>query len=240
MQLSNSSEQPAASVEPYVSVIIPVFNESATIREILDRLTAVPGVGEVVVVDDGSTDNLRGALAGVDLPIEIATHPANLGKGAAIRTGLQRASGDIVVIQDADMEYDPRQIAALVAPIIADVADVCYGTRFADGSRPAMSLQSWWANRCLTWLSNSFTGLNLTDMETCQKAFRRSAVDGMALRESRFGIEPELTLKLARRRLRFVEVPVTYTARSYAAGKKIGVKDGLRALWCILRYAWRD
>jgi glycosyltransferase involved in cell wall biosynthesis len=228
-----------------ISVVVPVYNEKATVAEIVRRIRAVPIPKEIILVDDGSTDGTRDVLATIDRQddLVILLHQRNQGKGAAIRTGLARASGDIVIIQDADLEYDPAQYPRLIQPIVEGVADVVYGSRFLP-SGPHRVLYFWHyvANRGLTMLSNMFTDLNLTDMETCYKVFRREVVRAIApkLKENRFGIEPELTAKIARRRYRVYEVGISYFGRTYQEGKKIGFADACRAFWSIIRYWWGD
>ena len=172
--------------------------------------------------------------------MRVLSHKSNRGKGAAVRTGFNAARGAILAIQDADQEYDPALLPLLREPIEEGKADVVYGTRFGAGSEAVGPRHRRWANRALTWLANQATGLKLTDMETCYKAFRREAIAGLTLRENRFGIEPELTAKIARRGCRVVEVPIRYNPRTYAAGKKVGFRDGLRAVWCIVRYSRWD
>jgi len=225
-----------------LSVIVPVFNEAETLPEVIRRISAAPIDKEILVIDDASTD---GSLNGVerlveDLGVCVFVHERNHGKGAAIRTGLARARGDIIVVQDADLEYDPADIERLVAPILAGQADVVFGNRFASQGDSEASRLRGAANRFLTWLSNRFTGLALSDMETGYKAMRREVVASISVRENRFGVEPELTAKIARGGWRVLEVPISYHPRDYAAGKKIGVRDGLRAIWCILRYSRWD
>jgi len=223
-----------------LSVVMPVYNEQATILEIVRRVRAVPLPKELLIVDDCSTDDTSVLLASLaELPdVRIVRQAVNQGKGAALRRGLAMASGDVVVIQDADLEYDPQEYLGLLRPIASGRADVVYGSRFlCDRSNRHQMRSHRLANGLLTWLSNRLTGLNLTDMETCLKMFRRSSLEGVALRENRFGIEPELTAKLARKKCRFVEMPIAYRARGYAEGKKIGLKDAVAAVWCILRYS---
>ena len=225
-----------------LTIVIPVYNEERTIRTLLGRVAAVPLPKEIIVVDDASTDGTRQELAALDhLPgLHIISKPQNEGKGAALRTAFRRASGDVVVVQDADLEYDPRDIVALVRPLIQGEADVAYGSRFL-GTPPADSSRLHrLGNRLLTWASNATTGLDITDMETCYKAFRRDVLRGFEIQQNRFGFEPEVTAKIARRKCRVVEVPISYAARSYAEGKKIGVLDLASALWCIVRYGLRD
>jgi glycosyltransferase involved in cell wall biosynthesis len=230
-----------AFATPLLSVIVPVFNERATLAEILRRVRAVPIVKEIILVDDRSTDGTRELLAAMaDQPdLRILYHPVNRGKGAALKTGFLAATGAIVLVQDADLEYDPADYPALVAPILANQADVVYGSRFANrDARRRQSFLHTLGNRVLTWLSNRFTGLRLTDMETCYKVFRREIIQTIApgLKQNRFGIEPELTAKVARGKYRLVEIGVQYHARSYSEGKKIGWRDAVNALWCIVRY----
>jgi glycosyltransferase involved in cell wall biosynthesis len=225
-----------------LTVVVPVFNEERTIRTLLARVAAVPLPKEIIVVDDASTDGTRQALAELDhLPgLHVISKPQNEGKGAALRTGFRRASGDVVVVQDADLEYDPRDILPLVRPIIEGEADVAYGSRFLGQSPPTSSGVHRLGNGLLTWASNVTTGLAITDMETCYKAFRRDVLRSFEIQQNRFGFEPEVTAKIARRKCRVVEVPISYAARSYAEGKKIGLLDLASALWCIVRYGLRD
>ncbi|MEX0675494.1 MAG: glycosyltransferase family 2 protein [Pirellulales bacterium] len=224
-----------------LSVVIPVFNEGPTIEEIIRRVRTCGIRCELIVVDDGSTDGTRELLEKYrgDGDVTLMFHARNQGKGAALRTGFMRAGGDVVVVQDADLEYDPADYSRLLQPIIENQADVVYGSRFAGGSHRVLYFWHSAGNRFLTLLSNVFTNLNLTDIETCYKMFRRELIQQIAptLRENRFGIEPELTAKVARiPGVRIYERPINYSGRTYAQGKKIGWRDGLRALWCILRY----
>ncbi|QDU58673.1 glycosyltransferase family 2 protein [Aeoliella mucimassa] len=221
-----------------VSVLIPVYNEEETIRTIVDRVLATGVANEVVIVDDASTDGTRDVLVelGQRSNVQVLLHGYNKGKGAALHTALAHARGDIVLIQDADLEYDPTDYEKLIAPIRSGEADVVYGSRFLENAEQDPSWLHRFGNAALTWLSNATTGLRLTDMETCYKVFRKAAVRNMVLRETRFGFEPELTAKLARRKCRFLEVPIAYKSRGYDEGKKIHVRDGLRAIYCILRY----
>jgi glycosyltransferase involved in cell wall biosynthesis len=222
---------------PILSVVMPVYNEIATIHTILEQVLASPEVLEIVVVDDGSQDGTRDALAKVtDERIRVILHPENRGKGAAVRTGFSEARGDVVVVQDADLEYDPSEYPALLAPIRAGDADAVYGSRFLSGSSRVLYYKHRLGNGFLTFLSNLATDLNLTDMETCYKAVRREVLQSLDLRQERFGIEPELTAKLARAGARIYEVPVSYRGRTYAEGKKIGWRDGVKAVWCIWKY----
>jgi glycosyltransferase involved in cell wall biosynthesis len=231
-----------------LSIVVPVYNERATVRELLERVASAPlpeGVEpEIVVVDDGSTDGTRELLrelaAGGALAFRFFEQPRNRGKGAAFRRGFAEATGDLVLIQDADLEYDPADYPALLAPILAGQADAVFGSRFLGGPHRVLLYWHYLGNRLLTTLSNMMCNLNLTDMETCYKVFRRSLLDGMPLRSNRFGIEPELTAKLARRGARIYEVPISYHGRTYDQGKKIGWKDGFAALWAIVRFNLAD
>ena len=227
-----------------VSVVMPVYNEQATIRQILARVLAQPLPLELIVVDDFSTDGTRDVLRRLEQQnvddLRIIFKTRNEGKGAALRTGFQHATGDVVLVQDADLEYDPRDILRLLAPIVEGDADVVYGSRFLSerpcGSSPVHRL----GNGLLTMASNLMTGLRLTDMETCYKAFRRNVLRGLTIKQNRFGFEPEITAKIARRRQRVCEVPIRYHARDWEEGKKIGLADALNALYCIARYSWAD
>lgn len=229
-----------------LSVVMPIYNEEATLRDIVAAVRAVPLRKELVLVDDGSRDRSREILQELgQLPdVRVILHPENRGKGAALKTGFEQARGDVVVIQDADLEYDPNDYPTLLEPIRSGVADVVYGSRFLvdhrDPSRERDHFYHYLGNRFLTFVSNLFTGLNLTDMETCYKCFRREALDGIVIRSRRFTVEPELTAKLAKRPLRIHEVPIRYRGRSYGAGKKITWRDGIAALWAIVRYRFAD
>ena len=216
------------TARPCLSVVVPCFNERATVLEVVDKVLASPWVAEVVLVDDGSTDGTHQLLATLDDPrLRILLHERNAGKGAALRTGFAAATADYVIVQDADLEYDPAEYATMLEPLESGDADVVFGSRFLSG-RPHRVLYFWHSlgNRMLTLLSNMFTDLNLTDMETCYKAFRRDVIQGLDLEEDRFGIEPEITAKVARGRWRIYEVGVAYAGRTYAEGKKIGWRDG--------------
>jgi glycosyltransferase involved in cell wall biosynthesis len=227
---------------PLLSVVIPCFNEADTIDAIIDAVQRAPYPNkEIIVVDDFSTDGtrekLRSAAARDGIVLKVFYHGRNMGKGAALRTGFAEASGDIVIVQDADLEYDPDQYGSIVEPIIAGRADVVFGSRFM-GGQPHRVVYFWHrvGNGVLTLLSNMFTNLNLTDMETCYKAFRREIIQAIDIEEDRFGFEPEITAKLAKRRCRIYEVGISYHGRTYDEGKKIGWKDGVRALVCIVKY----
>lgn len=221
------------------TVVIPAFNEAGSLASVVAAASALPGPVEVIVIDDGSTDDTPAVLerAAGELPIVMHRFPGNRGKGAALRAGIARASAPVVVFQDADLEYAPAALEVLVEPIERGEADAVYGSRFVGSRSQATGPLHRAGNWLLTWLSNRFTGLRLTDMETGQKAFRREVIQALDLVEDRFGIEPEITAKLARAGCRIVEVPVGYTGRSRAAGKKIGLRDALWAIVCIVRYS---
>ncbi len=223
-----------------LSVIVPVFNEASTLKEVVAAVENIAITKEIILVDDGSTDGSREILTELDEEKEdlrALFHDRNQGKGAALRTGFAAATGDILLVQDADLEYDPLDFPRLVAPIMEDKADVVFGSRFAGGEAHRV-LYFWHSvgNRFLTLLSNMFTNLNLSDMETGYKVFRHSAIEGLVIQENRFGFEPEITTKFARRGCRVYEVGISYHGRSYEQGKKIGWRDGFRAIWCIVKY----
>jgi glycosyltransferase involved in cell wall biosynthesis len=237
-----------------LSVVIPVYNEKDTIEEILRRVRAVPIPKQIIVVDDYSSDGTREILARLEKAhgdLKVVYHVVNQGKGAALRTGFREATGQVVIVQDADLEYDPSQYAELIEPILADHADVVYGSRFIGETHRVLYFWHSLANKFLTLLSNMFTNLNLTDMEVCYKVFRREVIQGITLKSDRFGFEPEVTAKVSRfafpaahghppRPCRIYEIPVSYHGRTYREGKKIGLKDGFQALYCILRFALAD
>jgi len=227
-----------------LSVVMPVYNERATLRTVVERVLSVPLEIELLCVDDGSRDGSREILAQLQSEhpqIRVLLQPQNMGKGAALRRGIQEAGGDFVVIQDADLEYDPDEYPLLLGPLLEGKADVVYGSRFLGGG-PHRVLYFWHSvgNSILTLLSNCLTNINLSDMETCYKVFRREVIQSIPLEENRFGFEPEITVKVAKRRLRIYEVGISYWGRTYEEGKKIGWKDGVRALWCLLKYSMKE
>src|SRR4051794_21576598 len=237
-----------------LSVVIPVYNERNTLAEIVRQVRAVPINKQIILVDDCSTDGTRELLRqweATETDLTVQYHATNQGKGAALRTGFALARGQVVIVQDADLEYDPAQYLQLIQPIIEGKADVVYGSRFIGDKHRVLYFWHSMANKGLTLLSNMFTNLNLTDMEVCYKVFRREVIQGVNLKSDRFGFEPEVTAKIARfqvppidgrpaRKCRIYEIPVSYNGRDYSEGKKIGIKDGFQALYCIVRYAFAD
>jgi glycosyltransferase involved in cell wall biosynthesis len=222
-----------------LSVVIPVYNEERWLRELVRRVEAVPIPKEIILVDDCSTDGTRAILREMEGRHIVVYQPYNQGKGAALRTGFQHATGEVLLVQDADLEYDPAEYPRLLEPIINNRADVVYGSRFIGDSHRVLYFWHYVANLCLTTLSNMFTNLNLTDMETCYKVFRREVLEGITLKSNRFGFEPEITAKIAKKRhpaWRIYEVPISYSGRTYEEGKKIGLKDAVQAFFCIIRY----
>lgn len=234
-----------------LSVVIPVYNERHTLMDLVNRVRAVPVRKEIILVDDGSKDGTRDLLKEVEQSppndeyntIRVFFHDVNQGKGRALRTGFAQVTGDWAVVQDADLEYDPSEIPRLLQPIIEGKADVVYGSRFlGDYSHRVLYYWHYLGNLALTTLSNCFTNLNLTDMETCYKVFKRDVIQEIVptLKQNRFGFEPEVTAKIARRGCRVYEMSISYSGRTYEQGKKIGIKDGFQALWCIVRFWWAD
>lgn len=222
-----------------LSVIIPCYNEAATIRKVVEAVLASPVEMEIIIVDDCSVDGTREILANeiAEKVAKIILHSKNMGKGAALRTGITAATGDFVVVQDADLEYDPQEYPQLLQPLLDDKADVVYGSRFV-GNHPHRVLYYWHSvgNHFLTTISNMFTNINLTDMETCYKMFRRDLLQSIKIEENRFGFEPEITSKISKMNARIYEVGISYYGRTYEEGKKIGWRDGFRAIYCIVKY----
>ncbi len=221
-----------------LSVVIPVYNEIATISELLDRVRRVEIEKEIIIVDDGSTDGTRAFLEQIDEHgVRVFFHDVNQGKGAALRTGFRQAEGDMVLVQDGDLEYDPAEYSALVDPILRGVADAVYGSRLS-GGRPQRVYMFWHlvGNRFLTLVCNVLYNTTLTDMETCYKVFRRELIQGITIESNDFAVEPEITAKILKRRCRLYEVPISYYGRTYDEGKKITWRDGFKALWTLLKY----
>ncbi|MGE3174214.1 MAG: glycosyltransferase family 2 protein [Planctomycetota bacterium] len=238
---------PEGAPAPKLSVVMPVYNERQTLETIVAAVRAVPIDKEIVLVDDGSKDGSRDLvqeLAARHDDVRAVLHPHNQGKGAALKTGFQHARGRYVVIQDADLEYDPNDYPVLLAPLDGGQADVVYGSRYLvddrDPGRERDHFHHYLGNRVLTFISNLFTGLNLTDMETCYKCFKREVLDDIVIKSRRFTVEPEVTAKVARMPVRIFEVPIRYRGRGYGEGKKIGWRDGVAAIWAIAYYNWRD
>jgi len=232
------TDAPFHNKTPLISIVMPVYNEEKTINEMLTMVFDAPYQKEIIVVDDGSTDGTRKILETTNHPaLTCLYHDRNFGKGRALQTGFARTTGDIILVQDADLEYDPAEYPTLLKPILSGKADVVYGSRFAGfGAHRVLYFWHYLGNRFLTTLSNMFTDLNLTDMETCYKVLTKEALNGITIEEARFGIEPEITAKLAKKKLRIYEVPISYYGRTYEEGKKINWVDGLRAIWAIIKY----
>ncbi|MFH1202130.1 MAG: glycosyltransferase family 2 protein [Candidatus Omnitrophota bacterium] len=220
-----------------LSVIIPAYNEIKTIKEILDRVRKVKFDREIIIVDDFSTDGTREFVRSLkDNNLKAIFHSRNMGKGACVRTAFEHIEGDIIIIQDADLEYDPREYPRLLEPILDGRADVVYGSRFLGGPHRVLFFWHYLGNQFLTFLSNLFTNLNLTDMETGLKIFKKEVIKGIKISSNRFGFEPEITAKLAKKRCKIYEVPISYSGRDYSEGKKITYKDGIAAIFAIIRY----
>jgi len=229
-----------------LSIVMPVYNEVKTVEEVVSCVNAALSEGiekEIIIVDDGSTDGTRGIIEKIHQRhknVKIFLHDRNQGKGAALRTGFKSATGDIIIIQDADLEYDPREYPALLQPILDGRADVVYGSRFLAGPHRVLFFWHYLANQFLTFLSNVLTNINLTDMETCFKAFKRDVLEDITLKSNRFGFEPEFTMKVAKKKFRIYEVPISYSGRDYSEGKKITWKDGVAALYTMLKFRFFD
>ncbi len=224
-----------------LSVVIPVYNEKDTLHRILEKVRSQEIEKEIVIVDDYSTDGTRDILQDLSYPeVKVFLHEENQGKGAALRTGFQQATGDIVIIQDADLEYDPDEYKKLIQPIVDDQADVVYGARFLGGPHRVLYFWHYCGNKLLTLLTNILFNINLNDMETCYKIFRREALEGVEIVSNRFGFEPEITAKMVKSGQRIYEIPISYFGRTYEEGKKITWKDGIIALWTLLRFRFTD
>ena len=234
--------QEAVRKTPQLSVIILAYNESETIRRVVDSVLNLEISKQIIVVDDGSTDGTQETIRAMQgrQGIEVVFHLRNQGKGAAIQTGIRLALGDIVIVQDADLEYDPQDILRVIQPILDGETDVVFGSRYLLKSHQDQSAVHRFGNACLTGFSNWMTNQRLTDMETCYKAFRRELIQSIPIEQKRFGFEPEITAKLARKKLQIREVPISYKSRSWHEGKKIGIRDLISTLWCILRYRFCD
>jgi len=226
-----------------LSVIIPVYNEKNTIKKIIQQVkeAELELEKEIILIDDGSTDGTREILENLEYPdVKVKFHDKNKGKGAALRTGFSLATGDFVIIQDADLEYDPREYPILLTPLLDGRADAVYGSRFLGGPHRVLFFWHYVGNKILTTFSNILTNINLTDMETCYKVFRKETLDNLTLKAKRFGIEPEITIKLAKQKCRIYEVPISYSGRDYNEGKKIGWKDGVAAFYHLIRFKFFD
>jgi len=224
---------------PLLSVVVPLYNEKNYVRQIIQKVLDEPTDKEVIIVDDCSTDGSWEIVQEIE-GVRVIRHERNRGKGAALRTGFQHVTGEIVIVQDADMEYDPRDYQRILQPIKEGWGDVVYGSRFLGGPHRVMFFWHYLGNRFLTMFSNMLNNLNLTDMETCYKCFRRDALDGITIRSDRFGFEPEITAKFARKKLRIYEAPIAYYGRGFEEGKKIHWTDGITAMWCIFKYRFFD
>ena len=224
-----------------LSIVIPVYNEKETILELIKKVDSVNLEKEIILVDDASTDGTRDILKSLgDKKYKIFFHDVNQGKGAALRTGFKHVTGNIVIVQDADLEYDPNEYGKLIAPILDGKADVVFGSRFLSGPHRVLLFWHYLGNKILTTLSNIFSNLNLTDMETCYKVFKAEILKDLNLKSNRFGFEPEFTAKVAKRKYKIYEVPISYYGRDYSEGKKITWKDGIVAIWCIIKYRLKD
>ncbi len=233
--------EPSPDTIMRLSIVVPVYNEIATIEIVLDRIEQTEFDKEIIIVDDCSTDGTRELLKEkYGEKYKLLFHSHNMGKGAALRTGFENVTGDIVIIQDADLEYDPAEYPRLIEPIVQGRADVVYGSRFLGGPHRAIFFWHYAGNKLMTLLSNIFNNINLTDMETCYKVFKAEILKDMKFRSARFGFEPEFTAKIARRRMRIYEIPISYYGRTYEEGKKITWKDGFSAVYCIIKYRFFD